>query len=112
MLRAISFSARSRPFSSFGDAIIEREVVMDEKPIDHERILKISRRHSSMRLKGAELLSARPTTSSRSVHHLALISEAARLGDLGVRILLCPNDHVQNAARVLRDRSRQPAIST
>jgi hypothetical protein len=47
--------------------------------------------------------------SSRAVHHLAVVPEAAPLGDLGVRLLLRPNDHVQNAVRVLRDRSRQPA---
>src|SRR5690349_8796858 len=47
--------------------------------------------------------------SSRAVHHLAVVPEAAQLGDLGVRLLLRPNDHVQNALRVLRDRSRQPA---
>src|SRR5215510_16611489 len=46
--------------------------------------------------------------SSRAVHHLAVIPEAARLGDLGVRLLLRPNDHVQNALRVLRDQSCQP----
>jgi hypothetical protein len=43
--------------------------------------------------------------SSWAVHHLAVAPEAARLGDLGVRLLLHPNDHVQNALRVLRDRS-------
>ena len=46
--------------------------------------------------------------SSRSVHLLALIPEAERVADLGVRLLLCPNDHVQNAVRVFRDQSRQP----
>ena len=49
--------------------------------------------------------------SSRAILPLAVIPEAARLGDLGVRLLLRPNDHVQNAARVLRDRSRQAASS-
>src|SRR5262245_59434769 len=49
--------------------------------------------------------------SSRAVHHLAVIPEAARLGDLGVRLLLRPNDHVQTAVRVFRDPSRQPASS-
>src|SRR6516165_7373949 len=47
--------------------------------------------------------------SSRSVHLLALIPEAERVADLGVRLLLCPNDHVQSALRVFRDPSRQPA---
>src|SRR5262247_4906517 len=49
--------------------------------------------------------------SSRAILPLAVIPEAARLGDLGVRLLLHPNDHVQNAVRVLLDRSRQPASS-
>ena len=49
--------------------------------------------------------------SSRAILPLAVIPEAAQLGDLGVRLLLRPNDHVQNAVRVLRDRSRQPASS-
>src|SRR6516225_9905023 len=49
--------------------------------------------------------------SSRAVHRLAVIPEAERVGDLGVRLLLCPNDHVQNAVRVLRDRTCQPASS-
>src|SRR5262249_62024001 len=49
--------------------------------------------------------------SSRAIFPLAVIPEAARLGDLGVRLLLRPNDHIQNAVRVLRDRSRQPASS-
>src|SRR5262249_26070155 len=49
--------------------------------------------------------------SSWAVHHLAVVPEAERVGDLGVRLLLRPNDHVQNALRVLRDRSRQPASS-
>src|SRR5262245_8344822 len=31
------------------------------------------------------------------------------IGDLGVRLLLRPNDHVQTAVRVFRDPSRQPA---
>ena len=47
--------------------------------------------------------------SSRAVHHLAVIPEAERVADLGVRLLLCPNDHVQSALRVFRDPSRQPA---
>ena len=46
--------------------------------------------------------------SSRAVHRLAVIPEAERVGDLGVRLLLCPNDHVQNALRVVRDQSCQP----
>jgi len=46
--------------------------------------------------------------SWRAVHHFAVIPEAERVRDLGVRLLLCPNDHVQNAVRVLRDQSRQP----
>ena len=50
--------------------------------------------------------------SLRTVYYLAIVSQSARLGDLGVRLLLHPNDHVQNAVRVLRDRSRQPASST
>src|SRR5215475_506555 len=49
--------------------------------------------------------------SSWAILPLAVIPEAARRGDLGVRLLLRPNDHVQNAVRVLRDRSRQPASS-
>src|SRR5215475_5158021 len=49
--------------------------------------------------------------SSRAIVPLAVIPEAARLGDLGVRLLLHPNDHVQNAVHVLRDRSRQAASS-
>ena len=49
--------------------------------------------------------------SSRAIFPLAVIPEAAWLGDLGVRLLLRPNDHIQNAVRVLRDRSRQPASS-
>src|SRR5215467_1687475 len=49
--------------------------------------------------------------SSWAILPLAVIPEAARLGDLGVRLLLHPNDHVQNAVRVLRDRSRQAASS-
>src|SRR5262245_2240023 len=49
--------------------------------------------------------------SSRAVHRLAVIPDAACVGRLGVRLLLCPNDHVQNAVRVLRDQSRQPASS-
>src|SRR5262245_63960162 len=46
--------------------------------------------------------------SSRAVPHLAVISETERVGDLGVRLLLCPNDHVQNVVRVLCDQARQP----
>jgi putative transposase len=33
--------------------------------------------------------------SSRAIFPLEVIPEAARLTDLGVRLLLCPNDHVQ-----------------
>ena len=47
--------------------------------------------------------------SSRAILSLAVVPEAARLGDLGVRLLLHPNDHVQSALRVFRDPSRQPA---
>jgi len=39
------------------------------------------------------------------------LAEAERVGDLGVRLLLCPNDHVQIAVRILRDQSRQPTSS-
>ena len=46
--------------------------------------------------------------SWRAVQHLAVIPEAERVGHLGVRLLLCPNDHVQIAVRILRDQSRQP----
>src|SRR5262249_41087342 len=42
---------------------------------------------------------------------LAIVPEAARIRDLGVRLLLCQNDHVSNAVCVLRDPSRQPASS-
>jgi hypothetical protein len=48
-------------------------------------------------------------TSSRAVHHLAVIPEAEQVRDLGVRFLLRPNDHVQTALRVFRDPSCQPA---
>jgi hypothetical protein len=48
-------------------------------------------------------------TSSRAVHHLAVIPEAEQVRDLGVRFLLRPNDHVQTAVRVFRDPSCQPA---
>jgi len=48
---------------------------------------------------------------SRAIFSLAVIPQAARLRDLGVRLLLRPNDHVSNAVRVLRDPSRQPAGS-
>jgi hypothetical protein len=47
--------------------------------------------------------------SSRAILPLAGIPEAPRLGDLGVRFLLSPNDHVQTAVRVFRDPSCQPA---
>src|SRR5262245_34990775 len=50
-------------------------------------------------------------THRRGPSHLAIVPEAARLGDLGVRLLLRPNDHVQTALLVLRDRARQPASS-
>src|SRR5262245_48502875 len=49
--------------------------------------------------------------SSWAILPLAVVPEAERLGDLGVRLLLRSNDHVQNAVRLLRDRSRQPASS-
>src|SRR5262245_14491460 len=50
--------------------------------------------------------------SSRAILPLAVIPEVERLGDLGVRLLLRPDDHVSNAVRVFRDPARQPASSS
>src|SRR5262249_30219989 len=58
---------------------------------------------------GCQVYATNP--SSRALFPLAVVPEAARLEYLGMRLLLRPNDHVQNAVRVLRDRSRQPASS-
>src|SRR5262245_65808548 len=40
--------------------------------------------------------------SSRAIFSLAIIAEAAWLGDLGVGVVLRPSDHVRYAVRVLR----------
>ena len=54
-----------------------------------------------------ELRQSKAVACGVCLHHLAVVPEAQRVGNLGVRLLLCPNDHIQNAVRVLRDQSRQ-----
>jgi hypothetical protein len=59
---------------------------------------------------GRQVYATKP--SWRAVHHLAVVPKAERVGDLGVRLLLRPDDHVSIGVRVFRDPARQPASSS
>src|SRR5262245_7549281 len=50
--------------------------------------------------------------SWRAFRHLAVVPNTERVGDLGVRLLLRPDDHVSNVIRVFRNPARRPASSS